>query len=335
MDGALSTYGGRGVARLVAGGGRSDTQSAADVLVSAGAQSPLVYPLFWHAPDRSCPGGNRDVAACHSDLHIFVLADRPRCGDVDAALYCLGLVCYGSERVTVDPESILTVLQNNGIQLERVCKAYEEAGQDRVVLDQLSLHAKAGEFISVRGPSGSGKSTLLHILGGIDLADSGSVNVGGQELTQMGETARTLFRRHHIGFVFQFFNLVPTLTVAENLRLPLQLCKKYRSDNDIDRWLERFDLADRAGSYPDVLSGGEQQRIAIIRAAIHQPVLILADEPTGNLDGNAGEGVLNILRDVVEQGACVVMATHSREAANASDRQLVLRGGELQPEAKA
>ena len=235
----------------------------------------------------------------------------------------------------MDPESILTVLQNNGIQLERVCKAYEEAGQDRVVLDQLSLHAKAGEFISVRGPSGSGKSTLLHILGGIDLADSGSVNVGGQELTQMGETARTLFRRHHIGFVFQFFNLVPTLTVAENLRLPLQLCKKYRSDNDIDRWLERFDLADRAGSYPDVLSGGEQQRIAIIRAAIHQPVLILADEPTGNLDGNAGEGVLNILRDVVEQGACVVMATHSREAANASDRQLVLRGGELQTEAKA
>ena len=244
----------------------------------------------------------------------------------------MGIFCDGSERVTLDPESILTGLDNNGIRLERICKAYEEAGQDRIVLDQLSLHADAGEFVSVRGPSGSGKSTLLNILGGIDLVDSGSVNVGGQELTQMGETARTLFRRHHVGFVFQFFNLVPTLTVVENLRLPLQLCKKFRGDNEIDQWLERFDLADRGKSYPDVLSGGEQQRIAIIRAAIHQPVLILADEPTGNLDSSAGAEVLNILRSVVEQGACVIMATHSRTAANASDRQLELRGGALQPE---
>ena len=224
------------------------------------------------------------------------------------------------------------MLDNSGIRLERVCKSYEEAGRERVVLDQLSLRANAGEFISVRGPSGSGKSTLLNILGGIDLADSGSVCVGGKELTELSETARTLFRRHHVGFVFQFFNLVPTLTVAENLRLPLHLCKKYRGDGEIDQWLDRFDLADRAKSFPDVLSGGEQQRVAIIRAAIHQPVLILADEPTGNLDTGAGAEVLNILRQVVEQGACVIMATHSREAAHSSDRRLLLRDGQLQLE---
>ena len=232
----------------------------------------------------------------------------------------------------MDVELTLTEFDHSGIRLTGVCKAYEEAGRERVVLDRLSLHADAGEFISVRGPSGSGKSTLLNILGGIDLADRGSVRVGGQELTQMGETARTLYQRHQVGLVFQFFNLVPTLTVAENLRLPLQLCKKYRDDADIDQWLDRFGLKDRAKSFPDVLSGGEQQRIAIIRAAIHQPVLILADEPTGNLDTVAGAEVLGILRQVVEEGACVIMATHSREAADASDRRLLLRDGRLQSE---
>ncbi|MEJ2178512.1 MAG: ATP-binding cassette domain-containing protein [Gammaproteobacteria bacterium] len=185
--------------------------------------------------------------------------------------------------------------EQSGIHLERVSKSFDEAGQRRIILDQLSLDAEGGEFIAVRGPSGSGKSTLLNILGGIDLSDSGSVNVGGQDITHLGETERTLYRRHHV-------------------------------------WLERFDLADRANAYPDVLSGGEQQRIAIIRAAIHRPLLILADEPTGNLDAVTGDSVLELLREVVEQGTCVIMAPHSREAADASDRRLVLKQGRLHSE---
>ncbi|MGI9316068.1 MAG: ABC transporter ATP-binding protein [bacterium] len=232
----------------------------------------------------------------------------------------------------VAQSSILTTPAPGGVLLEKVCKAFEEAGKRRLVLDHLDLQAATGEFISIRGPSGSGKSTLLNVLGGIDLADSGAVQVGDLELNGLGETARTLFRRHQVGFVFQFFNLVPTLTVAENLRLPLELCKKYQGDSEIEHWLERFNLVDRAKSYPDVLSGGEQQRIAVIRAAIHKPVLILADEPTGNLDAVAGESVLMLLREVVEQGACVIMATHSRDAAKVADRHLTLMDGQLHPD---
>ena len=253
-------------------------------------------------------------------------------GRVDATLYRLGHIRDDIERLTLVVKYILSSPEQNRIHLDRVSKSFKEAGQSRVVLDLLSLCAEGGEFISVRGPSGSGKSTLLNILGGIDISDSGSVHVGGQDITRLGETARTLYRRHHVGFVFQFFNLVPTLTVAENLRLPLELCKKYRGEAEIIDWLKRFDLADRADAYPDVLSGGEQQRIAIIRAAIHQPLLILADEPTGNLDTAAGEKVLELLREVVAQGACVIMATHSREAADASSRRLVLREGRLHTE---
>lgn len=223
-------------------------------------------------------------------------------------------------------------LNQTNVSLERVCKSYDEAGIMRMVLNQLDLQAAGGEFVSIRGPSGSGKSTLLNILGGIDRADSGRVQISDTDLIGLGETARTLFRRHHIGFVFQFFNLVPTLTVAENLRLPLELCKKYQNDDEVKVWLERFGLEGRSGAFPDVLSGGEQQRVAIIRAAIHRPSLILADEPTGNLDASVSEEVLQLLREVADQGACVVMATHSEKAAHASDRRLLLKDGQLYPQ---
>lgn len=332
MDTALFDHGSRGVACLVARSRAGKTQGATDVLVSAWAESAVVDTVFWFAADRVCPGRDCISAGRDSDHDASVLAHRPLGGYVDAALYCLGHICHDIECLALATEFILSSSEQSGIHLERVSKSFDEAGQRRIILDQLSLDAEGGEFIAVRGPSGSGKSTLLNILGGIDLSDSGSVHVGGQDITHLGETARTLYRRHHVGFVFQFFNLVPTLTVADNLRLPLELCKKYRNETEIINWLERFDLADRANAYPDVLSGGEQQRIAIIRAAIHRPLLILADEPTGNLDAVTGDSVLELLREVVEQGTCVIMATHSREAADASDRRLVLKQGRLHSE---
>lgn len=186
-----------------------------------------------------------------------------------------------------------------------------------------------GDFVAVTGPSGAGKSTLLNILGGIEVADSGTVNVSGVSLADLSETGRTLFRRRYLGFVFQFFNLIPTLTVMENLRLPLALCEKSVEDEYVFDILARFDLTDRADSYPDVLSGGEQQRIAVIRASIHQPPILIADEPTGNLDLDAGQKVLDLLSEVAADGCSVIIVTHSAQAASVARQQYVLENGKL------
>ena len=217
------------------------------------------------------------------------------------------------------------------VLLNSVGKGFEESGQVHNILTRLDLSAGAGEFIAIGGPSGSGKSTLLNLLGGIDLPDSGSVRVLGTDISSLNETERTVFRRHNIGFIFQFFNLVPTLTIAENMLLPLALTGQSGGMSKVDQWLDRFAMGHRKNAYPEVLSGGEQQRIAIARAAIHQPSLVLADEPTGNLDRTSGAHVLALLREIASDGACLMMVTHSDIAAAAADNRYILEDGRLEP----
>jgi len=186
--------------------------------------------------------------------------------------------------------------------------------------------------VALLGPSGSGKSTLLNLVSGIDAPDGGEVLVAGTSLTGMSERERTLFRRHHVGFVFQFFNLLPTLTVEENLLLPLELKGRVGApERERARaLLDAVGLAGREKSYPDRLSGGEQQRVAVARAVVHDPVLVLADEPTGNLDADTGARVLDLLAELAgSDGKALLAVTHSREVADRADRILRIRGGVL------
>lgn len=218
------------------------------------------------------------------------------------------------------------------IVLERLSKWFDEAGQRRVVLDDISADFKRGEFVVLLGKSGSGKSTLLNLIGGIDSPSSGTIRFGDQNLTGLDERARTLFRRQHIGFIFQFFNLLPTLTVIENILLPLEL--NNRADaagrRHAAELLAHVGLADRANTYPDKLSGGEQQRIAIARALVHDPLLILADEPTGNLDVDTGRQVLDLLDSLTRQaGKNLLMVTHSTDVVGMADRVFSIKEGRL------
>lgn len=221
------------------------------------------------------------------------------------------------------------------IRLEGLTKSYPEGDRERIVLRDLTAHFGRGEFAALVGRSGSGKSTLLNLISGIDLPTAGSVTVGGADLAQMTERARTLFRRANVGFVFQFFNLIPTLTVLENLLLPLEL-KGRLGESERRRaseLLAAVGLAERPESYPDRLSGGEQQRLAVARALVHRPQILLADEPTGNLDAETGSQVLGLLTGLVRQeGMTLLLVTHSSEVAALADRVLTLRGGRLAEE---
>jgi putative ABC transport system ATP-binding protein len=218
------------------------------------------------------------------------------------------------------------------LELRNVSKSYREGEAERVVLRDVSVTIPRGEIVVVLGRSGSGKSTLLNVIAGIDRPTAGSVVVDGTDLTALDEQARTRFRRAHIGFVFQFFNLIPLLTVEENLLLPLDL--NGRADaKGIARaheLLERVGLGGRGASYPERLSGGEQQRVAIARALIHDPALILADEPTGNLDAETATAVLDLLDTLArEAGRTVLMVTHSREVVGVADRIYAIQRGTL------
>jgi putative ABC transport system ATP-binding protein len=218
------------------------------------------------------------------------------------------------------------------IELRGVCRQFREGVREHRVLDHLDCSIAAGELVVVLGKSGSGKSTLLNLIAGIDLPDSGSVEVAGVDLGALDETARTLFRRHHIGFVFQFFHLVPTLSVLENVVLPLELAGRAdRVGRERAReLLAEVGLADRLEAFPDVLSGGEQQRVAVARALVHQPEVVLADEPTGNLDQDAGVQVVELLDRLTRRvGRTLVMVTHSREMAGVADRVLRMDHGRL------
>ena len=221
------------------------------------------------------------------------------------------------------------------IQLENLSKSYSEAGQTRLILDSLDLEFAAGEFVCLVGKSGSGKSTLLNLISGIDAPTQGHVTIytgeQGVRLTALNEHDRTLFRRRHIGIVFQFFNLIPTLTVLENVTLPLELAgTRGNGRRQARELLERVGLGNRLDTYPDRLSGGEQQRVAIARALVHNPLLILADEPTGNLDEQTGDSVLRLLLELTrDMGKTLIMATHAPDVAEQADRVLHLAHGKL------
>jgi putative ABC transport system ATP-binding protein len=219
------------------------------------------------------------------------------------------------------------------IVFDNLTKSYLEGGQIRSVLRQANARIACGEFVAILGKSGSGKSTLLNLISGIDLADSGMIWVNGTEMTALSERARTLFRRQKIGFIFQFFNLLATLTVLENVTLPGELSgqtlREARKRAEI--LLEAVGLSDRLSTFPDRLSGGEQQRVAIARALMNDPLLLLADEPTGNLDEVTGSQVLALLDRLTRQaGKNMIMVTHSHEAAAHADRVLHLRDGKLE-----
>ena len=216
--------------------------------------------------------------------------------------------------------------------LESLDKSYREGNQDRIVLKDTSVSFARGELAAILGKSGSGKTTLLNLISGIDLPDRGSVWIDGQNLTALDDLQRTLFRRQHIGFVFQFFNLIPTLTVWENVTLPLEL--NHRMDQAGKRrgldLLEAVELSDRIKTTPDRLSGGEQQRVAIARALVHDPLLLLADEPTGNLDDDTGRHMMDLLDRLIRQsGKNLILVTHNPESAGYADRVLYLHGGKI------
>ena len=219
------------------------------------------------------------------------------------------------------------------IILRNLSKSYVEGDARRIIFAGLSLDIDRGQFVALLGQSGSGKSTLLNLLGGIDLPDAGEIRIADQTITTLPEVERTRFRRRQIGFVFQFFNLIPTLTVVENLRLPLEL-NGLTTPEDGKRALNLLDnvgLGDRRASFPERLSGGEQQRLAIARAVVHRPALLLADEPTGNLDAATGGRILDLLLNLHQQaGTTIVMVTHSREVAARADRVLLLDAGRIQ-----
>ena len=223
-------------------------------------------------------------------------------------------------------------MANTHVRLEQVSKFYAQAGSGSKVLDEIRADIRNGEFVVLVGRSGSGKSTLLNLIGAIDTPTSGEIYIDDVALSSLDESGRALLRRRKIGFVFQFFNLIPTLTAAENLLLPLELNSMTgaAAARRVADGLAAVGLGDCGRRYPEELSGGEQQRIAIARALVHEPGLVLADEPTGNLDLETATEVIGLLdRLCRETGTTLVMATHSREVIGLADRVLAIRGGRL------
>ncbi|MHA7648577.1 ABC transporter ATP-binding protein [Mycobacterium sp. ML4] len=218
------------------------------------------------------------------------------------------------------------------VQLRRLGRTFQEGETERHVLDGITADFGRGEFVVLLGRSGSGKSTLLNLISGIEKPTTGEVIIDGFSITGKGEGERTRFRRDQIGIVFQFFNLIPVLTVLENITLPQELAGESRRTATFAarELLRRVGLADRESTFPDRLSGGEQQRVAICRALANDPMLVLADEPTGNLDNATGEKVLGLLLDLTRQSATtLIMATHNPSVADRADRVVTLDGGKL------
>ncbi len=207
--------------------------------------------------------------------------------------------------------------------------AYKRYAEDVVALAGVSFTVQAGELVGLLGPSGCGKSTLLNLIGCIDLPTSGRVLVAGEDTAALADDALTRLRRERVGTIFQFFNLLPTLTLAENVALPLTLQRVsgIQTKARVNAVLERVGLAHRAKAYPATVSGGELQRAAIARAVVHRPAIVLADEPTGNLDSHNGQSVLQLLRELAGGGQTIIMATHSVEAAAICDRRIHLLDG--------
>jgi putative ABC transport system ATP-binding protein len=216
-----------------------------------------------------------------------------------------------------------------------VRKVYRQGENEIIALDGVSLDIARGEFAVIMGPSGSGKSTLLHLIGGLDRPTSGELLVDQRLVGQMADDQVTLFRRTKIGFIFQFFNLLPTLTALENVTLPFVLDGRSKEERDqrAKTLLAKVGLESRKDHLPEEMSGGEIQRIAVARALAFDPPILLADEPTGNLDSKTGESILALLRQINRENGCtIVMVTHSQEAAGYGDRTIFFRDGKVEKE---
>jgi len=223
------------------------------------------------------------------------------------------------------------------IEITNLSKIYGKGDTAVTALDALNLKIEDGEFLAVMGPSGCGKSTLLHLTGGLDRPSSGKVMLDGNEIHALNDTRLTELRRRNIGFVFQFFNLIPVLTALENVALPLILdgVKTAEANRRAAEWLGRVGLSDRAGHRPDQLSGGQQQRAAIARALVTEPTIILADEPTGNLDSRASDDVAGLLRQVSgDWKRTILMVTHDPRIAAYADRIIFLKDGRIVDETR-
>lgn len=218
------------------------------------------------------------------------------------------------------------------LEVSGLHKKYLSGDNYQVVIDNLSLNVVKGEVVALVGASGSGKTTLLNLLSGIDTPDSGQVIIDQVNLCLLDETRRTLLRRHKLGFVFQFFNLIPTLKIAENIALPLQLIATPHNEiSDLTSdLLDKVGLSGTQNRYPETLSGGEQQRVAIARAIAHRPSILLADEPTGNLDEQTGDQIIQLLTSLARHhGISMLLVTHSNKVADSADRVLTLHHGRL------
>ncbi|HJL85762.1 MAG TPA: ABC transporter ATP-binding protein [SAR324 cluster bacterium] len=221
-------------------------------------------------------------------------------------------------------------MQNYFLELKNLHKSYQDGSGIHHILKGAELHSEQGETIAILGNSGSGKSTLLNLIAGIDLPDQGEVLIQGKSLGQLSEKKRTLLRRKKMGFVFQSFNLIPTLNVEENLMLPLEMNGIPNNSGIIPQMLGGLNLQGREESYPDRLSGGEQQRVAVARALMHQPSLLLADEPTGNLDGETSQETLKLINHFVHRsGTTMIIATHSQKVVEWVDRVFNIEDGIL------
>jgi putative ABC transport system ATP-binding protein len=211
-----------------------------------------------------------------------------------------------------------------------VVRRYGEDDYAVYAVRGVSLEVPAGQFTAIMGPSGSGKSTLMHMLAGLDQPTSGTVEIGGKDITTMSDKELTLLRREHIGFVFQAFNLVPTLTAEENIVLPLAIAGRKTDSDWVEAVIGRVGLGDRRDHRPAELSGGQQQRVAVARALVSEPTVLFADEPTGNLDSQAGAAVLDLLREAAREfGQTIVMVTHDPRAGACADREIHLKDGEV------
>lgn len=216
------------------------------------------------------------------------------------------------------------------LEVTNLCKTYGKGDTMVKALDNVSFSVEKGEFLAIIGPSGSGKSTLLHILGGVDVPTSGSVVINQTDISNLDETALAIFRRRQIGLIYQFYNLIPILTVQENLTLPLLLDGRKPDKKQIDTLVKRLGLENRLDHLPNQLSGGQQQRVSIGRALINNPALMLADEPTGNLDSENSKEIVSLLRKFnKEQNQTVIIITHDERIALAADRIIEIEDGKI------
>jgi putative ABC transport system ATP-binding protein len=232
--------------------------------------------------------------------------------------------------MTIQLPEVRAAVPTAVVSAHDVVRRYGEGDTAVAALRGVSVDIAEGRLTAVMGPSGSGKSTLMHILAGLDQPTSGEVYVAGEDVTRMDDTALTLLRRDHIGFIFQFFNLLPMLTAAENIVLPLKLAGGKPDKAWLDELVAQVGLADRLGHRPSELSGGQQQRVAVARALVSRPSVMFADEPTGNLDSTTSGEILTLLRESVDAlGQTTVMVTHDAHAAAIADRVLFLADGDI------